>query len=298
MTHRLNTRKLFVMPAALAVGVAVLVGYWSHAASSRAEAQPAQPAQRPIRVLFLGDNGAHKPAERAKQLLPYLESRGIEARFTTDPNDLAGGALKETDVLLIFANIVQITPEQEKGLLDFVNNGGGFVPVHCASFCFHNSPKYIELVGAQFRTHGGEEFTAKIVEPKHPAMLGLHEFSSWDETYVHHRHNEDRKVLQVREQQGRKPEPYTWTREVGNGGRVFYTALGHDERTWGEMGFLRLVENGIRWAAKREQTIAGVARKDLPPLEFIDAPGPIPFYPESEKWGVEAEPLTKMQAPL
>ena len=47
-----------------------------------------------------------------------------------------------------------IAPQQEKALLDFVDHGGGFVPLHCASFCFLNSPKYIELVGAQFKSHG------------------------------------------------------------------------------------------------------------------------------------------------
>ena len=92
----------------------------------------------------------------------WVDANGV-TNYTDNP-DLAGGALKETDVLLIFANIVQITPEQEKGLLDFVNNGGGFVPVHSASFCFHNSPKYIELVGAQFKSHGGEVFTSTITD--------------------------------------------------------------------------------------------------------------------------------------
>jgi putative membrane-bound dehydrogenase-like protein len=254
-------------------------------------------AENPLRVLFLGDNGPHKPAERSRQLLPYLASRGIDARYSEDPGDLNPQRLGEFDVLLIYANNEQITPEQEQALLGFVEGGGGFVPVHCASYCFHNSPKYIDLVGAQFKSHGGEVFKARITQPEHPAMLGLHEFSSWDETYVHDKHNEDRTVVMVREEKDGRAEPYSWTREVGKG-RVFYTALGHDERTWGEMGFLRLVENGIRWAAKREDTIPAAGRKDLPPLAFIDAPGPIPFYPESDKWGVEAEPLTKMQAPL
>jgi putative membrane-bound dehydrogenase-like protein len=257
-------------------------------------------AEKPIRVLFLGDQGHHKPAERARQFLPYLDSRGIDARYTEDMADINPQNLAQFDALLIYANIEQIAPAPERAMLEYVNNGGGLVPVHCASFCFHNSPKYIELVGAQFKSHGGEVFRSKITQPNHPTMLGLYEFSSWDETYVHDKHNEDRRtVVMVREEKDGKAEPYTWTREVGDkGGRVFYTALGHDERTWGEMGFLRLLENGIRWAAKREQSIPALARKDLPPLEFIDAPGPIPFYPESEKWGVEAEPLTKMQAPL
>ena len=42
-------------------------------------------------------------------------------------------------------------------------------------------------------------------------------------------------------------EGYTWVRTHGKG-RVFYTAWGHDQRTWGNPGFQNLVERGIRWA--------------------------------------------------
>ena len=43
-------------------------------------------------------------------------------------------------------------------------------------------------------------------------------------------------------------EPYTWVREAGKG-RVFYTAWGHDQRTWSNPQFVALIDNGIRWAA-------------------------------------------------
>jgi uncharacterized protein len=64
------------------------------------------------------------------------------------------------------------------------------------------------------------------------------------------------------------------------------------------MGFLRLIENGIRWAAKRDSSIPGASRKELAALKYIPAPAPIPFYPPSDKWGTQAEPLKEMQAPL
>ena len=51
---------------------------------------------------------------------------------------------------MIYANTTKISPEQEKALLDYVASGKGFIPLHCASYCFLNSPKYIDLVGAQF----------------------------------------------------------------------------------------------------------------------------------------------------
>ena len=73
------------------------------------------------------------------------------------------------------------------------------MPLHCASYCFLNSPKYIALVGAQFQRHGTGEFDTKIVDPSHPIMKGFVPFRTWDETYVHTKHNEkDRHVLQTR----------------------------------------------------------------------------------------------------
>src|SRR5688500_18009279 len=78
----------------------------------------------PIRVLFLGDRGHHKPGERAAQLLPYLAARGIEARYTEDQDELSPQALAGVDAVLIYANDESITPGQEKALLDYVHNGG------------------------------------------------------------------------------------------------------------------------------------------------------------------------------
>ena len=44
--------------------------------------------------------------------------------------------------------------------------------VHCASFCFKNSPVWIDMVGAPFQKHGTGEFTSVIVAPEHPAVVG------------------------------------------------------------------------------------------------------------------------------
>ena len=44
-------------------------------------------------------------------------------------------------------------------------------------------------------------------------------------------------------------EPVAWTR-LHKGGRVFYTSLGH-QQDFEEGNFLRLVSNGVLWAAGR-----------------------------------------------
>ncbi len=143
----------------------------------------------PIKVLFLGDQGHHHPADRAAQITPVLAGRGIDVTYTEKLDDLNPATLARYDALLVYANITGSEPEQEKALLDYVSGGGGFVPVHCASYCFPNSPKYIALVGAQFQRHGTGEFDTKVVDPSHPIMKGFVPFRTWDETYVHTKHN-------------------------------------------------------------------------------------------------------------
>ena len=200
-------------------------------------ATAAEPA--PLKVLFLGDKGHHRPADRAKQLIPVLAKRGIDVRYTDDVKELNLENLKKYQALIVYANIDKIAPEQEKALLDYVAEGGGFVPLHCASFCFRNSPKSWRLVGGQFKSHGTGVFRDEIVEREHPIMKGFGGFESWDETYVHTKHNEkDRIVLEYRVET-RAQEPWTWVRTHGKG-RVFYTAWGHDERTWSNPGFQNL----------------------------------------------------------
>src|SRR5882762_3130245 len=184
----------------------------------------------PLRVLFLGDNGHHRPEDRFKQLEPILAERGIKISYTASLDDLSSSKLAGYDCLLIYANHTKISPAQEQALLSFVEQGGGLAPIHCASYCFLNSPKYIELVGAQFKSHGTGVFKETIVNPEHPVMKGLSPIESWDETYVHVQHNTNRIVLAER-RDGTHAEPYTWVRTVGKG-RVFYTAWGHDQRTW------------------------------------------------------------------
>lgn len=248
-----------------------------------------------IRALFLGDNAAHRPADRFKQLEPALREHRIELTYTDSLADLNPAKLTGFDCLIIFANHTRIEPAQEAALLEFVANGGGLAALHCASFCFLNSPKYIELVGAQFKSHGGEVFKETIVQPAHPVMEGLTPIESWDETYVHHKHNPDRIVLSER-RDSKGEEPYTWVREHGKG-RVFYTAWGHDQRTWSNPGFHALVENGIRWASANSPAQLKVA-SGLKPLEYMPAPAPLPNYVPNARWGTQAEPIRTMQKPL
>jgi type 1 glutamine amidotransferase len=43
-----------------------------------------------------------------------------------------------------------------------------------------------------------------------------------------------------------KDHPVAWCKNIGKG-KTFYTSMGHDETTWKDKNFAKLIENGIVW---------------------------------------------------
>ncbi len=290
MSRRNSAWAVKILCAVMIAGVAWLAG----CGLAAKQANAAEPEAKPIKVLFLGDVGHHVPLERAKQLIPVLLRRGIQCVYTDSMDDLNPATLGRYDALLVYANIDKIEPNQAKALLDYVASGHGFVPLHCASYCFRNNPEVVALIGAQFKSHTTGTFRCTTIAPDHPVMKGFKGFESWDETYVHTLHNEkDRIVLEKREE-----EPYTWVRTHGKG-RVFYTAWGHDQRTFGNPGFADLVERGIRWATGDDHPAETIAKRpETAPLEYVDQK--VAYYrpPGSpiEKWNQMQKPLSAAES--
>lgn len=294
-----------------AVVLTTLVSLFVASPSLSADEASSASKQASLKVLFLGDNGHHQPRVRFDQLAPVLAPRGIELVYTDNPDDMKDLSKEQYAALVVYANIDVISPEQAKGLLNYVRSGGGFVPLHCASFCFRNNDEVVALIGAQFLRHGTGVFRTITAEPEHPIMKGLRDIESWDETYVHSKHNEvDRTVLQFRvDNEGR--EPWTWVKPYGDG-RVFYTAWGHDDRTWTNAGFVELVERGIRWASKQDLKPAPSfvtpdafpvpEMTSLPkgekPFTFVDVGAEIPNYMPTGGWGTQGDNRSMMQEPL
>ena len=282
-----------------------------------------------VTVLMLGDSGFHKPADFYRHMADPLSKQSIDLKYTEDLSDINSVNLANYDGLMIFANVEQITPDAESALLDFVAQGGGLIPVHCASFCFLNSDKYIELVGGQFKSHGFTRFQTQIIAPEHEIMRGLKPVQSMDESYRHGRLNPDKTVLETRSSDSgpvsdANGEPYTWVRTSGKG-RVFYTAWGHDHRTWSNVDFQNLLARGVLWACgqslvaadadaevsaqSNSQAVAQANRpfaepemtppsKDEESFAFTDVGAKIPNYTPGARWGTQEAPLTLMQDPV
>lgn len=267
----------------LCLGLAVIVTPYSCKNAATQDDQP-----RRLELLFLGHKSKHHDAEMLAEILTqeYFK-KGMNITYTTNPDDLLADDFKRYDGLILYANHDSITPAQNKALLDFVGSGKGFIPLHCASWCFRNSPAAVELIGGQFKTHGYDSFKAVFLKPEHPILMDVPLFETEDETYVHDKLAKDIEVLTERVE-GDHHEPYTWIKNYGKG-RVFYTAYGHNEKTFRNPGFLQLVFNGILWAVG-EHADSLLAAYPMPEVKYADAV--IPNYEKKEPAPKFQEPLT------
>ncbi|HLL42599.1 MAG TPA: PVC-type heme-binding CxxCH protein, partial [Segetibacter sp.] len=247
---------------------------------------------RRLEILFLGHKSKHHDSEKLADILTreYFKD-GMNISYTTDPDDLNEKNLKQYDGLIVYANYDTITASQEKALLDYVRSGKGFIPLHSASFCFRNSPEVVEMIGGQFKSHRYDSFPAVITQPDNPVMQGITSFVTKDETYVHDKISKNIQVLSERVE-GNHREPYTWVRPYGEG-RVFYTAYGHDEVTFNNPGFIRLVKNGILWAVGDKPRENLTAYKIANPKYFD---GPVPNYEKRNPRPKVQESLTPQQS--
>jgi type 1 glutamine amidotransferase len=148
------------------------------------------------------------------------------------------------------------------GFLGWIRNGGAFLGTHSASDTYHDQPRYLDMLGAEFQTHGNQATVdVNVEQPDHPADAGLgSHFEILDEIY--HFTSNNRGHVNMLLSLSRAPAdglpgenqptdmPISWTKGYGLG-RVFYTALGHREEVWQDPRFQMHLLGALRWALAR-----------------------------------------------
>jgi len=205
-----------------------------------------------IKVLFLRGGPVHDWKNNPPILKAVLDRTGdFEVVFTEDLDDLRT-RIAQCDVVAVYTTGMTLTPEQEKGLSDFVTGGGGFAGIHSASDSFKNSDRYWEMVGGRFAGHGHGTFMVHVYDRGHPITRGLEDFEIVDETYRHHYHSNAQMRSLIRMNRGEERQSMGWVVSQYGKGRLFYTGLGHGREAWANPHFQRLVVRAMYWAAGHE----------------------------------------------
>jgi len=153
---------------------------------------------------------------------------------------------------------------QQAAFERYIRAGGGFAGVHAAADTEYDWPWYGNLVGAWFQQHPAiQQATVRIEDTTHPSTAGLP--ATWvrtDEWYsyrtnprssVHVLANLDESTYSGG---GMGDHPIAWCRAY-DGGRSWYTGMGHTQGSYTEANFRTHLLGGIRYAAQGTGSCGG-----------------------------------------
>lgn len=193
-------------------------------------------------------------------VVDYVRGGG-DAKKGADDTDvmekLTLAKLNQVDAV-IFANTTgDLAIPDKEGFIKWVENGHALIGMHSAGDTYHGFQPYVDLIGAEFKTHGAQvQVDAYNQDPKHPATKDFGPiYTVFDEIYEFkperwHREQVHGLLTLDKHPQTHAPGDYpvAWAKEVGHGGKVFYTSLGHREDVWTSEAYQRHILGGIKWA--------------------------------------------------
>ncbi|MFE9375008.1 ThuA domain-containing protein [Streptomyces sp. NPDC006855] len=190
-----------------------------------------------------------------------LKEIGEDADITVDSTESAAqfttSNLARYDAVVFLSTTGDVlNAEQQKAFENYVANGGGYVGIHAAADTEYDWEFYGGLVGAYFDSHPQiQPATVRVEDHDHPATAHLdEEWERTDEWYNYRTNPRDKaKVLATLDETTytggnmKGDHPISWC-QTYQGGRSFYTGLGHTKESYAEPAFRSHVLGGLRYA--------------------------------------------------
>lgn len=171
--------------------------------------------------------------------------------------------------VIIFLNTTGniLNEEQQAAFEKFIRAGKGFVGIHSATDTEYEWEWYTKMVGHMFKIHPQiQSAMVKVIDRNFPGLETLPDAFLWtDEWYefqpalsndLHYILSLDESTYDPNVKWGENEgkgmgdlHPMAWYHEY-DGGRAFYTGLGHVPAVYQEPLFLAHLYGGIYWAAK------------------------------------------------
>ena len=198
------------------------------------------------------------PAARSAVAAIAARTGAFVVAATETLADVNATRLGSTDVLMFALTSGELAFDdgQKRAIVEFVNNGGGFIGFHSATDTLYDWPEYGRLVGAYFKEHPWVQLAAVTVEDRaHPTTSGLGAGFALMEEFYTFRTNPRPSVhvlltLDAASVGAQGDFPLAWTQSIGRG-RSYYNALGHFPDTWNDARFQMQIEAAMRWTAGR-----------------------------------------------
>ena len=240
-------------------------------------------AGKPKILIFSKTSGYHH--ESIANGNEAIQKLGSKNNFDVDTTSDA--AMFQEDTLKKYAAIVFLSTTgdvldylQEAAFERYIQAGGGYMGIHAAADCEYDWGWYGRLVGGYFLSHPGihdtfpnvQEGILNVVDKENIATKHLSaQWKRTDEFYSYKKINKDTKViLKIDEKSYHGGEngdnhPMAWYHEY-DGGRSFYTALGHTKESFTEEPYLQHILGGIQYAiGENKELNYSKVKTQLPP---------------------------------
>jgi type 1 glutamine amidotransferase len=209
-------------------------------------------------LIFSKTNGyRHQSIETG---IAAIQKLGTTNNFTVDATEdslyLTDANLKKYKTIIFLSTTGTVLgKEQELALQNFIHNGGGFVGIHAATDCEYEWPWYVKMIGGNFLSHPQQQ-EAKLIVVDHTHPSTKHLPATWqrkDEWYNFKNLNPDVTVLikidETSYTGGKNGDnhPMAWYHSY-EGGKIFYTELGHTNESYSDPLFLQHILGGIEYS--------------------------------------------------
>jgi len=192
--------------------------------------------------------------------VPAIMKLGAENGFavdsTTNAEKFTTANLNQYAAVIFLSTTGDVLNDaQQTAFEQYIKAGGGFVGVHAATDTEYDWAWYGKLVGAYFKSHPKQqEAVLHVVDRDFIATKHLPEdWKRWDEWYNYKWIADDLHVLiKIDEKSYTGGEngdnhPMAWYHSF-DGGRAFYTELGHTDESYADPLYLKHLLGGIQYA--------------------------------------------------
>lgn len=186
-------------------------------------------------------------------------------KMTSGEPASGGPDLNSVDAIFFLGHRdIDIDAQQKADLLSFVREDGkGFVAAHTATTAFLSWPEFGEMLGGRYDNHPWNTVEAPVInaDPAFPATKHLPSvFNFTDEFYQTKDFSAEKSHVVLRLDTSKLPPnpefrgagkdfPLAWAKSYGKG-RVFYSALGHEAKTWDNPDVYHMYFEALKWALR------------------------------------------------
>ncbi len=220
-------------------------------------------AQSPKNFLVFSKTAAfrHQSIEAGKPALAKMaKEKGFGVSFTEDAGQFTEANLKKYNAVIFLNTTGDVLNNEQQGVFErYIQAGGGYVGIHAATDTEYEWPWYNQLAGAWFLDHPMTPSNVQngrfYVTERNKLTEGMpDEFQRMDEFYSFKNISPKiNVVLKIDEKSyigGKNGDnhPISWYHEF-DGGRSFYTAMGHTDETFAEPLFLNHLYEGMQYVS-------------------------------------------------